>query len=135
MGCLTSSLDFLQIKRGTPYYADIICENKALPHLPNELWIMIDDVLTLLIIEDHARRFMFRFERIQPFKQIFTLPLFDFEDYYPKYTCRVYPGKRVIHYHDAKVTIIYSNIESYAYECRMRLKEAMLNDVKVVEDF
>jgi len=140
MGYLESSWKFLGIKqRDRPYYVDIIRENKKLPYLPNELWLLIDDALTLMNIEDHARRFMFRFERIQPFKRIFTLPMFDFEDRYPNVTVRISSEcvrtQRVVHFHNESVTIVYNSNTSSEYHCRMNLLEATLNGVKVIEDF
>ena len=141
MGYLESSWKFLGIKqRDRPYYVDIIRENKQLPYLPNELWLLIDDALTLMNIEDHARRFMFRFERIEPFKRIFYLPFFT--TYYAvNSTIRMMTGhrgiksNRIVHFHDVPSTIVYSDLDTVAFHCRMRKLEAILNNVRVVEDF
>lgn len=148
MGFLKSSNKLLRMNRSYPYFADVIRENTKLPHLPDELWLMIEDALTCLIIEDHARRFVFRCERIEPFKAIYQVPpgsRKSCDHYFERLGISMYVRRftgrqrirRVVHYEDPPMTIVYSAVNGVAYHCRMRLLEARLANVVVSldEDF
>lgn len=56
-----------------PFYVAIIRENKRLPHLPNEIWLMIEEAILQLFISYHERKFAFQYSRIRPFQCIYAL--------------------------------------------------------------
>ena len=65
---------FLGSNHRMPFYVAIIRESRTLPHLPNEIWLLIDEALLELVIIYHERKFEFRFNRIRPFQCIFAVP-------------------------------------------------------------
>jgi len=123
-----------------PFYVAIIRENKTIPHLPNEIFLMIDEEIERSVIRDHQRRFIFRHKRILPFERIFTV--YCHAAYWPNpydaYHVRV-PSFRIrearasgIYYNTVKrifnitniVTIIDKEDDTIQHYCRNSLLES-----------
>lgn len=110
-----------------PWFVSIIRENKKLPHLPIEIWFMIQECITLLVILEHERRFNFRIYRIVPFQRCFMKSFPFIAEHRSNCTIRQYTRlcllHRVVHFHDLDETIVYSTFQNDRAVCRNRLRE------------